>query len=88
MTSVDLKLWTEDLAQDIAEQAVMLAVILILVRGLSCLRSLLSSSGAEVAHNRPTTGTLQAIGTSARRPHSEVCLPQRLLAVSLNRAVL
>ena len=33
MTSLVLKLWTEDIGQDIAEYAVMLAVILVLVVG-------------------------------------------------------
>jgi Flp pilus assembly pilin Flp len=33
MTSLSLKLWTEDTGQDIAEYAVMLAVILVLVVG-------------------------------------------------------
>ena len=33
MTSVALKLWTEDIGQDIAEYAVVLAVILVLVVG-------------------------------------------------------
>ena len=33
MTNLALKFWTEDTAQDIAEYAVMLAVILVLVVG-------------------------------------------------------
>ena len=33
MTNLAVKFWTEDIAQDIAEYAVMLAVILVLVVG-------------------------------------------------------
>ena len=33
MTSLSLKLWTDDTGQDIAEYAVMLAVILVIVIG-------------------------------------------------------